>query len=77
MNTFDQRLKKLKTDSNITQNNLAKDLNLTTISTSDKEFNQLINDTYTFITLLEFKDLSDTDKQEVINFIKFKKQQNK
>lgn len=76
MNTFDQRLKKLKTDSNITQNNLAEDLNIT-ISTSDKEFNQLINDTYTFIALLEFKDLSDTDKQEVINFIKFKKQQNK
>ena len=45
--------------------------------TLDKELQQLLNDPDTLVAFKDFKNLSDTDKQEIINFIKFKKQQNK
>lgn len=43
----------------------------------DEEFLQLLNDPDTLIAFKDFKNLSDSDKQEIINFIKFKKQQKK
>jgi len=41
----------------------------------DEELQQLLNDPDTMVAFKDFKNLSDTDKQEIINFIKFKKQQ--
>lgn len=46
-------------------------------TTLDEELQQLLNDPDTMVAFKDFKNLSDTDKQEIINFIKFKKQQNK
>jgi transcriptional regulator with XRE-family HTH domain len=43
----------------------------------DEELQQLLNDPDTMVAFKDFKNLSETDKQEIINFIKFKKQQNK
>lgn len=43
--------------------------------TLDEELHQLLNDPDTMVAFKDFKSLSDTDKQEIINFIKFKKQQ--
>lgn len=43
----------------------------------DEELQQLLNDPDTMVAFKDFKNLSDTDKQEIINFIRFKKQQNK
>lgn len=43
----------------------------------DEELQQLLSDPDTLVAFKDFKNLSDTDKQEIINFIKFKKQQNK
>lgn len=45
--------------------------------TLDEELQQLLNDPDTMVAFKDFKSLSETDKQEIINFIKFKKQQNK
>jgi len=45
--------------------------------TLDEELQQLLNDPDTLVAFKDFHKLSDTDKQEIINFIKFKKQQNK
>ena len=45
--------------------------------TLDEELQQLLNDPDTMVAFKDFKNLSDMDKQEIINFIKFKKQQNK
>jgi transcriptional regulator with XRE-family HTH domain len=45
--------------------------------TLDEELQQLLNDPDTMVAFKDFKNLSETDKQEIINFIKFKKQQNK
>lgn len=45
--------------------------------TLDEELQQLLNDPDTLVAFKDFNNLSDTDKQEIINFIKFKKQQNK
>jgi len=42
-----------------------------------EELQQLLNDPDTLVAFKDYKNLSDTDKQEIINFIKFKKQQNK
>lgn len=44
--------------------------------TLDEELQQLLNDPDTLVAFKDFNNLSDTDKQEIINFIKFKKQQN-
>ncbi len=44
--------------------------------TLDEELQQLLNDPDTLVAFKDFKNLSDSDKQEIINFIKFKKQQN-
>lgn len=41
----------------------------------DEELQQLLNDPDTLVAFKDFHKLSDTDKQEIINFIKFKKQQ--
>jgi len=41
----------------------------------DEELQQLLNDPDTLVAFKDFKNLSDMDKQEIINFIKFKKQQ--
>lgn len=41
----------------------------------DEELQQLLNDPDTLVAFKDFHNLSDTDKQEIINFIKFKKQQ--
>ncbi len=46
-------------------------------ATLDEELQQLLNDPDTLVAFKDFKNLSDSDKQEIINFIKFKKQQNK
>jgi transcriptional regulator with XRE-family HTH domain len=43
----------------------------------DEELQQLLNDPDTLVAFKDFKNLSDSDKQEIINFIKFKKQQSK
>jgi transcriptional regulator with XRE-family HTH domain len=43
--------------------------------TLDEELQQLLNDPNTLVAFKDFHNLSDTDKQEIINFIKFKKQQ--
>ncbi len=43
--------------------------------TLDEELQQLLNDPDTLVAFKDFKNLSDADKQEIINFIKFKKQQ--
>ncbi len=45
--------------------------------TIDEEFQQLLSDPDTLVAFKDFHNLSDTDKQEIINFIKFKKQQKK
>lgn len=45
--------------------------------TLDEELQQLLNYPDTLVAFKDFNNLSDTDKQEIINFIKFKKQQNK
>lgn len=45
--------------------------------TLDEELQQLLNDPDTLVAFKDFHNLSDTDKQEIINFIKFKKQQKK
>ncbi|MDF2505516.1 helix-turn-helix transcriptional regulator [Clostridium sp.] len=45
--------------------------------TLDEELQQLLNDPDTMVAFKDFKNLSETDKQEIINFIRFKKQQNK
>jgi transcriptional regulator with XRE-family HTH domain len=45
--------------------------------TLDEELQLLLNDPDTMVAFKDFKNLSETDKQEIINFIKFKKQQNK
>lgn len=45
--------------------------------TLDEELQQLLNDPDTLVAFKDFNNLSDTDKQEIINFIKFKKQQKK
>lgn len=45
--------------------------------TLDEELQQLLNDPDTMVAFKDFKNLSETDKQEIINFIKFKKQQKK
>lgn len=44
--------------------------------TIDEEFQSLLNDPETLVAFKDFQNLTDTDKQEIINFIKFKKQQN-
>jgi len=41
----------------------------------DKELQELLNDSDTLVAFKDFHNLSDTDKQEIKNFIKFKKQQ--
>jgi transcriptional regulator with XRE-family HTH domain len=46
-------------------------------TTLDEELHQLLNDPDTLVAFKDFNNLSDTDKQEIINFIKFKKQQSK
>lgn len=43
--------------------------------TLDEELLQLLNNPDTLVAFKDFNNLSDTDKQEIINFIKFKKQQ--
>lgn len=43
----------------------------------DEELQSLLNDPETLVAFKDFQNLKDTDKQEIINFIKFKKQQNK
>lgn len=43
--------------------------------TLDEELQQLLNDPDTMLAFKDFKSLSETDKQEIINFIRFKKQQ--
>ena len=45
--------------------------------TLDEELQQLLSNPDTLVAFKDFNNLSDTDKQEIINFIKFKKQQNK
>lgn len=45
--------------------------------TLDEELQQLLNDPDTLVAFKDFHNLTDTDKQEIINFIKFKKQQKK
>jgi len=45
--------------------------------TIDEELQELLCDPDTLVAFKDFKNLSDADKQEIINFIKFKKQQNK
>jgi transcriptional regulator with XRE-family HTH domain len=45
--------------------------------TLDEELQQLLNDPDTMVAFKDFKNLSETDKHEIINFIRFKKQQNK
>ena len=45
--------------------------------TLDEELQQLLSDPNTLVAFKDFNNLSDMDKQEIINFIKFKKQQNK
>lgn len=44
--------------------------------TIDEELQQLLNDPDTLVAFKDFNNLSDADKQEIINYIKFKKQQN-
>ncbi|MBP1926880.1 transcriptional regulator with XRE-family HTH domain [Sedimentibacter acidaminivorans] len=44
--------------------------------TIDEEFQSLLSDPKTLVAFKDFQNLTDTDKQEIINFIKFKKQQN-
>ena len=44
--------------------------------TLDEELQQLLSDPDTLVAFKDFHNLTDTDKQEIINFIKFKKQQN-
>ena len=53
------------------------DIKSTTEQTLDRELQQLLNDPDTLVAFKDFKNLSADDKQEIINFIKFKKQQNK
>ncbi len=55
-------------------NNEIKNSELLTI---DEEFQSLLSDPETLVAFKDFQNLTDTDKQEIINFIKFKKQQNK
>lgn len=43
--------------------------------TLDEELQQLLNDPDMLVAFKDFNNLPDTDKQEIINFIKFKKQQ--
>lgn len=43
--------------------------------TLDDELQQLLSDPDTLVAFKDFHKLSDTDKQEIINFIKFKNQQ--
>lgn len=43
----------------------------------DKELQELLSDPDTLVAFKDFHNLSDSDKQEIINFIKFKKQQKK
>lgn len=47
--------------------------------TLDEELQQLLNDPDTLVAFKDFQNLSDSDKQEIIDYIKFKrkKQQNK
>jgi transcriptional regulator with XRE-family HTH domain len=51
--------------------------NNTEQQTLDEELQQLLNDPDTLVAFKDFQNLTDTDKQEIINFIKFKKQQKK
>ena len=53
------------------------DIRIPEVLTLDEELQQLLNDPDTLVAFKDFHNLSDTDKQEIINFIKFKKQQNK
>lgn len=68
MNTVNENLRKLKISSQLTHKEVIE---------LDKEIQLLLNDPATTLALREFKDLCKEDKQEIINFIKFKKQQNK
>jgi len=43
----------------------------------DENFQQILNNPDTLIAFKDFNELSDMDKREIINFIKFKKHQNK
>ncbi len=43
----------------------------------DEELQQLLSNPDTLVAFKDFHNLTDTDKQEIINFIKFKKQQHK
>lgn len=45
--------------------------------TLDEELQQLLSNPDTLVAFKDFHNLTDTDKQEIINFIKFKKQQKK
>lgn len=45
--------------------------------TLDEELQQLLSDPDTLVAFKDFHSLTDSDKQEIINFIKFKKQQSK
>lgn len=41
----------------------------------DEDLRQILNNPDTLVAFKDFNNLPDTDKQEIINFIKFKKQQ--
>lgn len=117
--TFGQKLRQLRTEHNLTQEELADKLNLSKANISkyesdniepnlqtlsvisklfnvttdyllgnsntrepeslslDEELQELLNNPDELVAFKDFHNLSDTDKQEIINFIKFKKQQNK
>lgn len=75
----DETIKKLVDIFKVTSDYLLgnTDIKKTESSMLDEELLQLLNDPNILVAFKDFKNLSDDDKQEIINFIKFKKQQNK